>query len=94
MIDVLVVLAAGALAGYILRKRPRVLALADQASAVSVFALLFLLGFQTGGNGALLGNLRTVGVNAAVIAAAAVAGSVLIISFLSRTFAKRAGREK
>lgn len=94
MVDVMVVLAAGVLTGLLLRKRGRFLLFAGKAAVIVVFALLFLLGLSVGANKTVLGNLRQVGVNAALITAAGIAGSVLLAAGLSRFLLRRGGREK
>jgi uncharacterized membrane protein YbjE (DUF340 family) len=71
-------LAAGMAVGFILRRRPRVIAGADRLSMWAVFALLFLLGLTTGLDEEIVGNLPKLGIQALVLTIGAVGGSLAL----------------
>ncbi len=74
---ILLFLAAGILAGRLVRGRGRLLGAADRLSAWSVCALVFLLGLAVGSNPAVVQELGSLGLRAAVLGAAAVLGSAI-----------------
>ncbi|MFB3816287.1 MAG: LysO family transporter [Candidatus Methylomirabilales bacterium] len=74
---ILLFLAAGILAGFLLRGHAGLLGAADRLSALSVCLLVFLLGLAVGSNAAVIRNLGPLGLRAAVLSLAGVLGSVL-----------------
>lgn len=75
---------AGVLTGFILRKKSRLLHVADKASTIAVFALLLLLGMGIGSDEAVLRNLPRLGARAVVLSLAGVAGSAAFSALVSR----------
>lgn len=94
MSEVVIALCAGILTGFMLRKKTRLLQVADTAGAVAVFPLLLLLGVTFGSNGAVLRNLPRLGARAALISLSGVAGSAALSALVyRRLFRKEEGHE-
>ncbi len=75
MFVVIGIMLAGVLTGYLLRSRR--LHRIHKVITLLVWLLLFLLGVDVGGNRAVVTGLHTLGLEAVVITAGAVAGSTL-----------------
>lgn len=76
MIQLIALLLAGFLSGFLLRKRK--LKWVPSLLTGSIWVLLFLLGLEIGANPMVMEHLQTIGWLAAVLAAVAVLGSVLM----------------
>ena len=59
-----------------LRGRERLISVSDRLTTGAIFLLLFLLGISVGTNDQVVGNIGTLGVQAAVLTAGGIAGSV------------------
>ncbi len=94
MLIVLLCLAIGMLLGVFLRHRENILRFIDRLTVWFIYFFLFLLGLAVGLNRTVIDNLGRIGLQALVIAAAAVAGSVIPAFFLYRFFYHRTSREK
>jgi len=94
MIFVTIALLSGIAAGLLLRKAQKPPLIAGKVSTVSIFFLLFLLGLSIGKNGELLGNLSSVGVQSAILAAGGVLGSVVCSFFVYKYFFRAKSDEK
>lgn len=81
MVEVLLPLAAGAAAGWLLRGRPRVRRGADVAMVALVVVLLFLLGLAAGEREAVRTGLGRLGLEAVGLGLAATAGSVALVAW-------------
>ena len=77
MIAVILFFAVGILLGHALRHRSKTIALADSLTMWTIYLLLFVLGLSVGINRQILQHIGSVGFQAAVLAAAAIVGSVL-----------------
>jgi len=86
MLPVLVSLALGVLLGAVLRRREKFLRTVDRLTAWFIYLFLFLLGLTVGLNRAVIANLGPLGLQAAAIAVACVAGSLLPAFFVYRFF--------
>lgn len=75
MLSLILLIATGILLGYLLRHRR--LGWLSQAVTVLVWLLLLLLGMEAGANPRVIGGLGTLGLEAAVVASAGIAGSCL-----------------
>lgn len=84
--QVLLFLAAGVLAGYILRFKKNVLATAGAATTWSLYLLIFLLGISVGTNDAVVRALGRLGMQALILSAGGIVGSVLVGCLVSRMF--------
>ena len=73
---------SGILIGYILRNKN--LKFINKVITILIWALLFLLGIDVGGNQEIINGLLTIGVEALVITVAAVLGSIVGAMFLWR----------
>jgi uncharacterized membrane protein YbjE (DUF340 family) len=86
MLPIVLSLLGGAAAGFLLRRRERVHRAFAWAMTLAVYLLLFMLGVLLGGNREVLDRLAEVGVQAALLALAGVAGSVLFSAPVYRWF--------
>lgn len=77
MIAVILFFVVGILLGHALRHRSKIIALADSLTMWTIYLLLFVLGVSVGINRQILQNIGSLGFQAAVLAAAAIVGSVL-----------------
>lgn len=77
--------AAGILLGFVLRRFENISFLSKVISGV-IFLLLFLLGKSVGRNEAIMQNLPTIGLQAVIIATAAITGSVLMSMLVYKKF--------
>ena len=86
MTQVLLFLVAGMFAGYLFRSRKGVAAAAGRAAIWSLYLLIFLLGISMGTNAAVMRALGTLGIQALVLCAGGIGGSVLVSCLVSRVF--------
>ena len=84
--QVLFFLAGGIIAGYFLRARKNVLATAGAATTWSLYVLIFLLGISVGTNDAVVRALGRLGLQALVLSAGGIVGSVLVGCVVFRMF--------
>ncbi|HSV75680.1 MAG TPA: LysO family transporter [Bacteroidales bacterium] len=77
MLEILFVMAAGFVAGLLLRKKRQAVLLADKFMFLSICLLLFVLGITIGGDPVILANFPEFGLNAILITIGGVVGSVL-----------------
>lgn len=75
MFIIIGIMLTGMLIGYLLRNKR--LHWIQKVITILIWLLLFLLGTEVGGNEAIIRGLHNIGLEAAVITVAAVAGSVL-----------------
>ena len=75
MFTIIGLMLTGMLLGYLLRKRS--LHKIHTVITVLIWALLFILGIEVGGNEAIIKGLHTLGLEALIITLAAVTGSIL-----------------
>jgi len=94
MIQVLLFLAAGMLVGYLFRARKNVAAAAGRATVWSLYLLIFLLGISVGTNATVMRALGTLGIQALILSAGAIAGSVLVSWLVWRAFFDVVRREE
>lgn len=84
MIKIVLILLSGIITGYILRKKD--LTFVHKGITLFIWGLLFFLGVSVGINETLLSNLPTLGVDALVITAGGLAGSLLMAWFIYLRF--------
>ena len=89
MFTVILLMLAGIAVGYVLRLRFRVRV--QGVVTVLVWALLFILGVEVGGNGRIMGSLHTLGAEALVLALAATLGSAGAAWVLWRAVSRKKG---
>lgn len=82
MINILLVLSAGILAGLLLIRKPGMHRLNNHLLNGSIYLMLFLLGISVGTNQEVIANLGKIGFEAVAIAVASIAGSVLLSMLL------------
>ena len=92
--QVLLFLAGGVFVGYLLRSRKSVLAVAGRATTWSLYLLIFLLGISVGTNDAVVRALGRLGMQALVLSAGGIVGSVLVGCLVSRMFFDMGCHEK
>ena len=79
MINVFLFLFAGIITGWCLKKRKKALFVFDKSLMASVFLLLFLFGVEAGTNEQVTGSFLKTGFSGILLAAGAVAGSIILI---------------
>jgi uncharacterized membrane protein YbjE (DUF340 family) len=94
MFTVLLSLIIGLLLGFVLRFRLLLLRAADRFATWAVLWLIFLLGVSVGANEIVLANFDRLGLQALVLSAGALIGSVLICQLLTTFFFQLAHYEK
>jgi len=92
--EVLVFLAVGVLIGFLFRSKRRLLAAAGSAAMWSLYLLILLLGISVGANDAVMRALGRLGVQAFILSAGGILGSVLVSCLVSRMFFDSRGHEK
>ena len=88
MWTVLIIMTAGFLVGYFIRKMPKITRLNDKLVMAAVFALLFLMGVAIGGDPEMIYQLHFLGIKALFIAVTGIIFSVLISIFVYHRFFK------
>jgi hypothetical protein len=81
---ILICILSGVLAGVGLRGRTRIIAWVDRLALASVLVLVWLLGASMGANEEVVSRLGTLGLQAVVIAVAAMVGSVVLVEVVHR----------
>lgn len=88
MLTVITFLTSGVLLGLLLRKKEKIIRIADQLTTWSVYLLLFLLGISVGAREEIINNIGRLGVQAAVLTSGAIIGSVFASYFVYISFFK------
>jgi len=91
---ILLFLAVGMFVGYLLRSRKNVLATARTAATWSLYLLIFFLGVSVGANPAVVRGLGRLGIQALILSAGGILGSVLVARLVSRAGFDRARHEE
>ena len=86
MIEILIIMSAGMLFGFIIRKKRYVIMLFDKLTSLSIYLLLFLLGLGVGSNELIINQFGQVGINAILLAFAGISGSVILSYFVYKFF--------
>jgi uncharacterized membrane protein YbjE (DUF340 family) len=89
MINILLVLAVGILVGLLIISRPKLHKVNNHLLNGSIYLLLFLLGISVGTNAEIIRNLGKIGYEAATIAIASIAGSVVLSKMLFNLLFKK-----
>ncbi len=82
--QVLLFLATGMLVGYLLQSRRKILEALSVATTWSLFVLIFLLGVSVGANHSILTSLGRLGVQALILSAGGIVGSVAVACLAAR----------
>ena len=83
MFTVILVMAVGVATGYVLRRLP-LLQRVERTTSLTILLLLFILGLSVGSNRLIVDNLARIGWQAALLAVAGRAGSVLAAVVVAR----------
>jgi len=86
MIEILVIMSAGIILGFILRKKKYIIMLFDKLTNLSIYLLLFLLGLSIGSNEIIIKQFGQIGINAILLALAGISGSVILSYFVYKFF--------
>ena len=89
MLPVFVILAAGIAAGYLLRRRTRLIAVCDRLMTAGICTLLLVLGAWVGSNQKVMSNLHRLSLEAVVICLASMAGSIAMVLLANRLLMRR-----
>ncbi|MBN2322153.1 MAG: LysO family transporter [Spirochaetes bacterium] len=84
MLVVTSILAAGVLLGLVLKDKKRFIEITGRTAPWIVYMLLFLLGIVVGTNETVTGGFIKLGIQASVLSAGGVAGSVCLAVFLHK----------
>lgn len=93
MFTIILLMAVGALTGHLLR-HIRLLRQVEKSASLTVFALLFVLGLSIGSNQLIIENLDRFGWQAAVLATAGTAGSILAAALVVQLFFNKKKEKK
>lgn len=77
MLEILFITTAGFVAGLLLRQKRKAVMITDKLMLLSIYMLLFFLGFSIGGDPVILANFPEFGLNAILITIGGVTGSIL-----------------
>lgn len=77
MIEILLLMFGGMLAGYLLRRRSGLIRTLEKLIIWSIFLLLFFLGVAIGRDPVIMAGLPTLGLSALLLSTAGVLGSIL-----------------
>lgn len=88
MIGVLITMIAGIITGVFIHRKDHLIKINDRLITIAIYVLLFLLGISVGLNKTIVQNIGTLGIQALIITAGAVLGSVLISWVVYRFFFK------
>jgi uncharacterized membrane protein YbjE (DUF340 family) len=94
MIFIVGFLVVGIIAGMILHKRKRIIQVADRFTMWTIYLFLFLLGLNVGVKEEIVRNIGRLGVEAFILTAGALAGSIIVSYFVYRHFFKETANEK
>jgi ABC-type Na+ efflux pump permease subunit len=79
-------LALGVLAGFLLRRFRKPHQVANIATHATIYVLLFLLGLAVGGNATIVNSLHRLGLQALTLTLGSILGSVALSALLYRYF--------
>lgn len=88
---IIVLMLAGMLAGLFVFSRDKsggLLKICGRVQQISTFLLLFIMGLWLGGNPEFWSNIKTTGLYGLLFALVTIAGSVLMVFFLSKPLTK------
>jgi len=85
-------LLSGMIAGYFLRGKNSIIKFTDKVATGAICLLLFLLGLSVGGNEIIIISVAKLGIQAFVLTAGAVSGSVLLSYFVYVYIFRRKGK--
>ena len=86
MITVLLVMLAGIVVGYVIKRFPKAIRANDKLISWAIYLLLLLLGISVGLNQKIIQNLDKIGMQAAIITLGAISGSVLSLWLIYRLY--------
>ncbi|MDD3627450.1 MAG: LysO family transporter [bacterium] len=89
MFVILLFFISGILSGFILRKKKKLIKISENFLMVSIYLLLFFLGFGIGNNNELISSFHVLGLKALLISFAGVFGSIFLSTLLEKFIDKR-----
>lgn len=89
MVEILVIMAMGILCGFLLRRKEKIIRLAEPLLGWSVYILLFLIGIGVGVNKIVVERLGVIGIQALLLTLGAVIGSSLMALLCYRLFFRK-----
>lgn len=84
MLNVIIIMSVGLAIGALLKSHKKLLAHADRVVTYAIWLLLFLLGLSIGTNEAVVRNIGSLGIEAAVVTIFTISFSVLLAYVLFR----------
>lgn len=91
MVEILLLMALGMLAGYLLRRKKKSIRVVERLTVWSIFLLLFFMGLSIGRDPVIIRNLPSLGLTALIITIGGVAGSLLLAHLTWRLFFRKNG---
>ncbi len=85
MTEILFIMIAGILTGFIFKKKRSLITAADKLAGWSIYLLLFLLGLSIGNNQMIINNFATIGLTSVILTLSGISGSVFF-SFIIYKF--------
>ena len=89
MLTVIIIMIAGMLLGYFIRKENRLTKSVDTIISWLIYLLLFVLGISVGINEVILNNINAILLKVVLLTVGAVAGSVIVSYFTYTLFFKK-----
>jgi uncharacterized membrane protein YbjE (DUF340 family) len=86
MITVLVLMTLGIILGYFISEKKSLIKISDKLTTICIYLLLFLLGIGVGLNDKIIANIGTIGLQAIIITAGALLGSLILAYFTYKIF--------
>jgi uncharacterized membrane protein YbjE (DUF340 family) len=94
MIKILIFFAVGAVLGFFMRHRKKLLKIVDKLLEYSIYLLLFSLGVSVGINQEIVENIHRYAQHALILALGGILGSIVIAYFVYKFFFGENRREK
>jgi len=76
MTEILIIMLAGILIGFIFKKKRTLITASDKLAGWSIYLLLFLLGLSIGNNEIIINNFARIGLTSILLTLSGVSGSV------------------
>ncbi len=89
MITVILIMTAGIILGFFLQNKKQLLKINDQLIKWAIYLLLFLLGIGVGTNQKIVNNIHTIGLQAIIITAGTLLGSLICAYIVYHVFFRK-----
>lgn len=86
MLFLIFIMALGMVLGHLLRNKTKIISVNNKLTTLSIFLLLFVLGYGVGADEKIISNLMSLGWDALVLSLGSIFGSILCVRFVERKF--------